>query len=177
MFPILETERLILREITKDDAKGIFACFSNENVTRYYGQETIKNIEQAEKFVEFFSRNYNEKRGIRWGIERKGIKGIVGTIGFNSWFAKHKRAEVGYEIHPDQWRKGYAAEAISKVLSFGFDVMDLSRIGAVVFIDNEASKNLLTKIGFQKEGILKEYMYQNGVAHDTYVYSLLKKNK
>ncbi|MGM0890858.1 MAG: GNAT family N-acetyltransferase, partial [Bacillota bacterium] len=76
-----------------------------------------------------------------------------------------------------QWRKGYTSEAISKVLSYGFDVMDLTRIGAVVFIDNEASNNLLTKIGFQKEGVLKKYMHQNGEAHDTYVYSLLESNK
>ncbi|MFD4816021.1 GNAT family N-acetyltransferase [Peribacillus butanolivorans] len=177
MFPILETERLILREITKEDAEGIFACFSNENVTRYYGQETLESIEEAEKFVDFFSNNYNEKRGIRWGIEKKETKGIIGTIGFNAWLPKHKRAEIGYEIHPEQWGKGFASEAVSRVLTYGFDVMNLTRIGAVVFLNNEASNKLLTNIGFQKEGVLKKYMYQNGVAHDTYVYSLLKNNK
>ena len=177
MFPILETERLILREITKEDAEGIFACFSNENVTRYYGQETLESIEEAEKFVDFFSNNYNEKRGIRWGIEKKETKGIIGTIGFNAWLPKHKRAEIGYEIHPEQWGKGYASEAVSRVLTYGFDVMNLTRIGAVVFLNNEASNKLLTNIGFQKEGVLKKYMYQNGVAHDTYVYSLLRNNK
>ncbi|MBK5445138.1 MULTISPECIES: GNAT family N-acetyltransferase [Peribacillus] len=177
MFPILETERLILREITKEDAEGIFACFSNENVTRYYGQETLESIEEAEKFVDFFSNNYNEKRGIRWGIEKKETKGIIGTIGFNAWLPKHKRAEIGYEIHPEQWGKGYASEAVSRVLTYGFDVMNLTRIGAVVFLNNEASNKLLTNIGFQKEGVLKKYMYQNGIAHDTYVYSLLKNNK
>ncbi|KRF62627.1 acetyltransferase [Bacillus sp. Soil768D1] len=177
MFPILETERLILREITKEDAEGIFACFSNENVTRYYGQETLENIEEAEKFVDFFSNNYNEKRGIRWGIEKRETKGIIGTIGFNAWLPKHKRAEIGYEIHPEQWGKGYASEAVSRVLTYGFDVMNLTRIGAVVFLNNEASNKLLTNIGFQKEGVLKKYMYQNGVAHDTYVYSLLRNNK
>jgi [ribosomal protein S5]-alanine N-acetyltransferase len=177
MFPLLETERLILREITKEDTKGIFACFSNDDVTRYYGQETLQNIEQAEKFVEFFSKSYTEKRGIRWGIERKEIKGIIGTIGFNVWSPKHKRAEIGYEIHPEHWRKGYTLEAISKTLSYGFDVLGLTRIGAVVFIENEASNKLLTKIGFQKEGILRAYMYQNGKAYDTYVYSILKNDE
>ena len=174
MFPVLETERLKLREITKDDAVGIFACFSNDDVTRYYGQETLQNIEQAEKFVEFFSKNYNEKRGIRWGIETRETREFIGTIGFNAWSPNHRRAEIGYEIHPDQWRKGYTSEALSKVLTFGFDVMDLTRIGAIVFIDNEASNNLLTKIGFQKEGVLRDYMYQNDIAHDTNIYSLLK---
>ncbi|GGB47962.1 putative N-acetyltransferase YoaA [Lentibacillus populi] len=175
MFPILETDRLILREISKDDAEGIFACFSNENVTKYYGQETLKSIEQAEAFVDFFANSYKEKKGIRWGIERKGKQGIIGTIGFNAWSPKHKRAEIGYEIHPEYWRKGYTSEAVLKVLQYGFDDLGLTRIGAVVFKDNEASTNLLYKVGFQKEGILRDYMYQNGKAYDTYVYALLKK--
>lgn len=177
MFPVLETERLNLREITKEDAEGIFACFSNEAVTRYYGEETLQKIEQAEKFVDFFSKNYKAKRGIRWGIEIKGTKGIIGTIGFNAWSPKHKRAEIGYEIHPDFWRRGYISEALSKVLSFGFEEWDLKRIGAVVFMENEASSILLTKLGFKKEGVLRDYMYQNGTSHDTYVYSLLKNEK
>ncbi|OIK05395.1 GNAT family N-acetyltransferase [Bacillus sp. MUM 116] len=175
MFPTLETDRLVLRELTNEDAEGIFACFSNDDVTRFYGLETLKSIEEAEKFVDFFSKNYSEKRGIRWGIERKGTKGIIGTIGFNAWSPKHKRAEIGYEIHPEQWRKGYTSEAVSKVLSYGYDVMGLTRIGAVVFIENEASNKLLEKVGFQKEGILRDYMYQDGKAYDTYVYSLLRK--
>ena len=174
MFPVLETERLRLREITQEDAEGIFACFSNEAVTRYYGEETLQHIEQAEKFVDFFAKSFEAKRGIRWGIEIKGTKGIIGTIGFNAWTQKHRKAEIGYEIHPDHWRNGYTEEALTKVLPYGFDVMGLSRIGAVVFIENEASNNLLIKLRFKKEGVLRENIYQNGISHDTYVYSILK---
>ncbi|KAA6451816.1 GNAT family N-acetyltransferase [Bacillus swezeyi] len=173
MFPNLETERLILREITHDDAEGIFACFSNDNITRFYGQDSLETIDQARGFVDFFAKNFEEKKGMRWGIERKGEKGLIGTIGFNAWSPKHKRAEIGYEIHPDHWRKGYMSEAVSKILSYGSETLGLTRIGAVVFIENAASNNLLTKMGFQKEGILKKYMYQNGKAYDTYVYSFL----
>ncbi|MFC0015069.1 MULTISPECIES: GNAT family N-acetyltransferase [Allobacillus] len=174
MFPTLETERLILRELTDKDAENIFACFSNEDVTRFYGQETLKNVEEAVKIVDIFSKNYREQRGIRWGIERKDTQGIIGTIGFNAWLPKHKRAEIGYEIHPQQWRKGYTSEAVSQVISYGFDVMGLARIGAVVFIENEASNKLLGKAGFQQEGVLRNYMYQGGKPYDTYVYSLLR---
>lgn len=173
MFPILETERLLLREIVYEDAQGIFDCFSNYDVTRYYGQDTLTSIEQANQFVEFFAKNYKEKRGIRWGIEINDQEGIIGTIGFNAWSPKHKRAEIGYELHPQHWRKGYAKEAVSKVLSYGFNELDLIRIGAVVFIENESSNELLTKLGFEKEGILRNYMYQNGHPYDTNVYSLL----
>lgn len=176
MFPTLETERLCLREISKDDAEALFTCFSNENVTRYYGQETLQNLAQAAAFVDFFAENFKEKRGIRWGIEIKGNRGIIGTIGFNAWSPKHKRAEIGYEIHPTQWRKGFTSEAVYKVIQYGFDELGLTRIGAVVFVHNEASNNLLSKVGFQQEGVLRDYMYQNGTAHDTYVYSILKDN-
>ncbi|MGE7093017.1 GNAT family N-acetyltransferase [Lysinibacillus sp. NPDC048646] len=175
MFPTLETDRLLLREIKEEDAQGIFNCFSNNDVTRFYGQDTLESVEQAVKIVEFFSKIYTEKRGIRWGIEIKGNSGIIGTIGFNAWLPKHKRAEIGYEIHPDYWRNGFTTEAVTSVLSYGFEALDLTRIGAVVFIENEASNKLLTKLGFQQEGILRDYMYQNGKAHDTFVYSMLKR--
>ncbi|MGE7917139.1 GNAT family N-acetyltransferase [Lysinibacillus xylanilyticus] len=176
MFPNLETERLILRELTQDDAESIFKCFSNEEVTCYYGQEPFREIQQAENLVKLFSKNFAEKRGIRWGIERKGTNDIIGTIGFNAWSPIYKREEIGYEIHPDYWRKGYTFEAVTEIVSYGFEQMGLTRIGAVVFIENEASSKLLTKIGFQKEGILRDYMYQNGQAHDTFVYSFLQRD-
>lgn len=174
MFPILETERLQLREIVKEDAHSIFHCFSNHDVTRYYGQDTLTNIEQAEPFIAFFAKSYKENRGIRWGIEIKGKKEMIGTIGFNVLSLKHKRAEIGYELHPDYWGNGYATEAISKVIAYGFSELGLTRIGAIVFIENNKSNQLLTKLGFEKEGILKNYMYQNGVAYDTNIYSLIK---
>ncbi|MCR6109628.1 GNAT family N-acetyltransferase [Bacillus sp. A301a_S52] len=173
MFPNLETERLILREITHNDAESIFSFFSNDNVTRFYGQDLLETIDQASDFVDFFAKNFEEKKGIRWGIERKGEKELIGTIGFNAWSPKHKRAEIGYEIHPDYWRNGYMFEAVSRIISYGSETLGLTRIGAVVFIENAASNNLLTKIGFQQEGILKNYMYQNGMVYDTYIYSFL----
>lgn len=174
MFPIIETDRLILREITNDDAEGIFSIFSNELVTRYYGQNPLNKKEQAIALVDHFSKIYREKRGIRWGIERKGSEGIIGTIGFNNWSPNYKRAEIGYELHPDFWRKGYANEAIQGVLSYGFHHLDLNRIGAVVITANEASSSLLLKLGFQKEGILQQYIVQNGIAYDTFIYAILK---
>ncbi|MEC0255865.1 GNAT family N-acetyltransferase [Paenibacillus lautus] len=176
MFPILETKRLKLREIQHQDAGAIYSCFSNDEVTRYYGQDTLTTPEQAIHMVELFATNYAEKRGIRWGIERKDTQGLIGTIGYNVWSPRHKRAEIGYEIHPEFWGQGYAIEAASAVIAYGFQVLGLTRIGAVVFLENQASHALLTKLGFEAEGILRQYIYQNGVAHDTRVYSILKTN-
>ncbi|MGG0276628.1 GNAT family N-acetyltransferase [Bacillus rhizoplanae] len=173
MFPILETERLILRELIEDDAQGILNCFSNEDVLRYYGQNPLTDLEQVKNIIRNFSNNYKEKRGIKWGVEIKEIEGIIGTIGFHDWSSEHKRAEIAYALLPEHWGKGYATEAALKVISYGFNELDLTRIGAVVFTENKASNVLLTKLGFQNEGVLRNYMYQNNVSYDTNVYSLL----
>ncbi|QQZ09894.1 GNAT family N-acetyltransferase [Heyndrickxia vini] len=174
MFPVLETERLLLREIINVDAGDIFSCFSNEQVTRYYGQESFVKVDQAEQLIQLFAKNYKEKRGLRWGMERKGTKGLIGTIGLNAWSPTHKRAEIGYELHPDFWRKGYAKEAIAEIVTYGLEELGLMRIGAVVFLENTASNELLLKMGFQHEGVLKNYIHQNGQSYDTNVYGLCK---
>jgi len=174
MFPILDTERLVLRELTEHDAQEVLNCFSNPDVLRHYGQNPLTNLEQVKQIIKNFSKNYDEKRGIKWGIALKDQENIIGTIGFQEWSTEHKRAEISYALFPESWGKGYAKEAVDRVVSFGFQEMDLMRIGAIVFTENEASNKLLTRLGFEKEGILKNYMHQNGVPYDTNIFSLTK---
>lgn len=121
----------------------------------------------------FSLKTLKRKKEFDGELKEKAERGLIGTIGLNAWSPKHKRAEIGYKIHPNHWRKGYMSEALSKILSYASETLGLTRIGAVVFTENTASNNLLTKMGFQKEGILKRYMYQNGKVYDTYVYSFL----
>ncbi|RYI29599.1 N-acetyltransferase [Bacillus infantis] len=177
MFKELETERLRLREIVMEDAASLFEYFSRSDIERHYGQDAFQRVEQAEEMIRSFQKNFNDKRGVRWAIEIKGTDRLIGTIGFNSWLPKHHRAEIGYELHPGYWGKGYALEAAEKAIAYGFEEMDLSRIGAVVFLENHASNKLLCKLGFEKEGLLRGYMYQDGKANDTYLYSLLKEKR
>ncbi|MFP5115217.1 GNAT family N-acetyltransferase [Bacillaceae bacterium C204] len=174
MFPILETERLVLRELMEYDALDILNCFSNADVLRYYGQNPLTSIVQVKQLVRNFSKNYDEKRGIKWGIEKKGTAGIIGTIGFQEWSPEHKRAEISYALFPEHWGNGFATEAVTKLISYGFKELGLMRIGAVVFVKNKASNKLLTKLGFIKEGVLRNYLYQNDVPFDANIYSLLK---
>lgn len=172
-FPVLETERLILREILESDAQEILNCFSNEDVLRYYGQNALTDIKQVKRIVKNFARDYNEQTAIKWGVELKGTNSLIGTIGFHNLSFEHKRTDIAYALFPSKWRNGYAIEAVSKVISYGFENLDLTRIGAVVFTENEASIALLTKLRFEKEGVLKNYMYQNGIPYDANVYSLM----
>ncbi|MEI5908986.1 GNAT family protein [Bacillus spongiae] len=176
MFPKIETERLILRELIENDAQDILNCFSNEDVLRHYGQKPLANLEQVKNIIKNFTINYKEKRGIKWGIEINGTKGVIGTIGFHDWSSEHKRADIAYALLPEHWGNGYATEAIMNVISYGFNELKLTRIGAVVFTENKQSNKLLAKLGFEKEGVLRNYMYQNNIPYDTNVYSLLSAN-
>jgi ribosomal-protein-alanine N-acetyltransferase len=176
MFPILETERLILRELVEDDARDILNCFSNAEVLRYYGQKPLTSLDQVKQIIRNFSTNYDEKRGIKWGIEQKEIGSLIGTIGFQEWSIEHNRAEISYALFPEKWGNGFAREAVKKIISYGFEDLGLERIGAVVFVENKASNHLLTRLGFIKEGVLRKYMYQNDIPFNTNIYSLLKEN-
>ncbi|AFU13618.1 Acetyltransferase, GNAT [Bacillus thuringiensis MC28] len=173
-FPKLETERLLLRELTLLDAEMMFQYFSKESVIRYFGMDSFENIEQAKTTIQTFKNRYEEGNVFRWGIEKKGTDQLIGTCGFHLINNHHKRAEIGYELDDIYWGKGYASEALQAILTYGFEKLQLIRIAAVVYVENKASQKLLKKAGFQEEGLLRKHMIQNGVAHDTILFSLLK---
>ncbi|MDF2787095.1 MAG: acetyltransferase [Neobacillus sp.] len=175
LFPTLETKRLKLIEITPIYAESIFKILSLEEVTRYYGTDTFTSIEEAKKLIDMFQKNFYEKRSMRWGIVLKKNNKFIGTLGLNGLQLKNKKAEIGYEIHPSYWRKGYTSEAINEVLRYSYLELELNRIGAVVYLENEASSNLLEKLGFKKEGVLRDYLFQNNSYHTTSMFSLLKR--
>jgi [ribosomal protein S5]-alanine N-acetyltransferase len=173
-FPILETKRLKLIEITHQHVEYLYEILSLEEVTRYYGTNPFTLPAEASRLIDMFHKNLLDKRGIRWGIKLKENQKIIGTVGLNGLQLKNKRAEIGYELHPAYWRMGYGEEAIKEVIRFSFNQLDLFRIGAVVYPENEASIKLLLKLCFTKEGLLRGYIQQNEQFHDTYVLSLLK---
>lgn len=172
-FPELTTERLQLVEVKVEHAPALFKNFSNPTLLQYYGSEPMTEVGQAEKLVHHFNSSYEAKRGIRWAILLKDEQHFVGTIGLNLLSMGMKRAEIGYEIHPDYWRSGITSEALQAVLTYSFKELGLHRMGAVTFLENSASIGLLEKFGFQKEGILRSYLRQGGKSYDAQLFSLL----
>lgn len=173
-FPVLETNRLKLVEIEEKHIDYVYAIFSNEAVTKYYGMPSFTKKEQAQNMISSFSKNFQEKRAMRWGIIQKETNEFVGTVGLNNLLLSSKRTEIGYDLLPEHWRKGIISEAVEAVIHYCFGELNLHRIGAVTFPENEASYTLLLKLGFQKEGLLREYIYQNDKSNDVFVFSLIK---
>lgn len=173
-FPILNTKRLKLVEITHHHDDSLYEILSLEEVTKFYGTNRFTFQAEASRLIDIFHKNFMDKRGIRWGIILKENHRFIGTVGLNHLHLKNKRAEIGYELHPAYWRNGLTTEAIEAVLQFSFEKMELHRIGAVVYPENKASLNLLLKLGFTQEGLLRGYIDQNEQFHDTNVLSILR---
>ena len=174
-FPALQTERLKLRQLSMDDLDFVFQHFSDPRVAQYLMDEPpLADHDQARALIEFYqepeTKSYN-----RWAIVRKEDQQVVGTIGYHKWARAYCRAEVGYDLSPDCWGQGYMSEALREVIRHGFEGMGLHRIEALVYVGNDASVKLLKRMGFQQEGLLRDYFCLNGVFYDHYQFSLLRR--
>lgn len=173
-FPLLETTRLRLTNIEEKDAAEFFDIMSRNEVTAYYGMDPLVHQEEAVEIIRSFHAVFHANRGIRWAIRLKETDGFIGTIGLNNLNMKAKKAEIGYELHPDYWRRQLMQEAIHGVLKHAFAEFGLYRIGAVTFPENSSSNRLLEKLGFTLEGRLRGYLHQQHRSHDAFIFSLLR---
>ncbi|MCB8942908.1 MAG: GNAT family N-acetyltransferase [Ardenticatenaceae bacterium] len=173
-FPQLETERCVLREIQMADAEAVFACFNDDEVTRYYDQPTFTDVEQAEKLILHMRQGFRDRRSIRWGIARKEDNWLMGTCGYNGWNRAAHKTAVGYELAQPYWQQGIMTEVLTAVLAFGFQRMKLNRVEALVMPGNVGSEKVLAKLGFQREGLLRQYAYFKEQYYDLQMFALLK---
>jgi ribosomal-protein-alanine N-acetyltransferase len=137
-------------------------------------EEPLSDISQARDLIDFYTpgtgKNYN-----RWGMVLKVDGSLIGTCGYFRWNQQHQRAEIGYDLCPDVWGQGLMPEALQALIRYGFAEMNLNRIEAMTHIENLRSQHVLTKLGFQREGLLREYYCQEGIYNDQVQYSLLKR--
>ncbi|MRG87160.1 GNAT family N-acetyltransferase [Salinibacillus xinjiangensis] len=173
-FPTLETDRLALVRMTNHYLHSYYDIMSRDEVTKYYSMESLKSVEDAENIISSMKTTFESGRGIRWGIVLNDKDKFVGTIGLNHLNTYSKKAEVGFEIHPEFWNEGITSEAVSEVLRYSFEELGLFRMGAVTYPQNKTSIHVLKKFGFSKEGVLRGYIYQNQQSHDACVFSLLR---
>ncbi|WP_211176504.1 GNAT family N-acetyltransferase [Brasilonema sp. UFV-L1] len=172
-FPKLETERLLLRKETPEDAKAVFALFSDPAVTQFHDLDTFTDIEEALQLIKRRTKRFESGSGIRWGIVRKQDNILIGSCGF-TWNKQTHSAEVGYELASSFWRQGIMTEALRAILQFGFETIGLRFVIAGVMLDNIASKKLLENLGFQHKNILKQHGFWKGKYHDLEEFVLIR---
>lgn len=175
-FPVLHTERLVLRAIEQKDRADMFRIMSDTQVMRYFGSEPMVMPEEAEMRIEDIRKAFAERSGVRWAITWREGGDFLGTCGFWRLIPEHFRAEVGYELAPEWWGKGIMPEAIGAALNFAFTRMGLHSIEAQIDPANTASRRVLEKLGFVQEGYFHENYYDTNrrAFTDTAIFSLVK---
>ena len=172
--PILTTNRLTLRPLTMDDASDLFAVFSDPAVVRYWSAEPWTSIADAHEMIDQALACYRDGTDVRFGIELAATGALIGTAGLHHFFPKNRRCELGYALGSAHWGKGYATEALSAALDYGFHELRLNRVEADIDPRNVASGAVLERMGFRKEGYMPERWIVHGETADTVFYGLLR---
>jgi Acetyltransferases, including N-acetylases of ribosomal proteins len=170
-FPVLITDRLLLRKISLDDAEDMLLLRSNDEAIKYIHKPKLKSVDEAIELIKIM----NSPDRIQWGITLKNENKVIGAMGYHKIIKEHFRAEIGYMLHPDYWNTGIISEAIAKVIDHGFNEMKLHSIEAIINPENTISRKILQKFSFIKEAYFKENFFFEGKFYDSEVYSLLKK--
>jgi [ribosomal protein S5]-alanine N-acetyltransferase len=175
-FPELSTERLLLRRITMEDAPEIFFLRSDQTILQFLSKEPAANIKEAEDFITRINNDIDNNDAIMWAIVLKEYPSkAIGSICFWRMLKEHYRAEIGYVLDPEYWRKGIMKETILKTLDYGFSTLGLHSVEARINPHNNASASLLESTGFAREAYFKEDFFHRGKFEDTAVYSMLHK--
>jgi len=173
-FPTIETERLVLREITRKDADDLLVLRTDVDAMKFIDRPRPKSIDDIHQLVKKIRDGIRNNTAIGWGMTLKTSPKVIGTIGFHRIDLENYRAEIGYMMMPSLWGKGLMSEAIEKVIEYGFDVIKLHSIEANVNPSNNNSIKILKKFKFNKEAYFKENYYFNGKFLDSEIYSLVK---
>jgi len=176
IFPELESERLIYREINSEDVEAIFKIYSNPEVAKYDWFTPINTKDDALSIINCYKKEFENKEEITWGVARKNDNKIIGYCNLGSFNDDSIRSEIGYGFNREEWNKGYATETIKVLAKFGFEVMNFNRIEATVTLGNDASIKALKKASFVQEGIFRERTIMKGEFVDDVILAILKKD-
>ncbi|MFK8102307.1 MAG: GNAT family N-acetyltransferase [Saprospiraceae bacterium] len=153
MTKIIETERLILREIVATDVTDLFAMDRLPEVHKYLGNQPKLNLTAVEEDIKHIQRQYAENGIGRWAVIEKKSQQLIGWSGLKFYtqpMNQHTNFyELGYRFHPQAWGKGFATESARAWLDHGFEQMQLTTIFAMTEPAHQASQKVLTKVGFQ----------------------------
>jgi len=151
-FPNLTTERLLLRELSPDDAEEIFRLRTDDSVNELIDRAKALSVKDAEEFIRKILTVTANGDGLTWVITLTGETKLAGTVVYWNLEKEKQQAEIGYELLPEYRGKGIMAEALKKVIRFGFEELKFKTIMADVKAKNIKSIKLLEKLGFQLTG-------------------------
>jgi ribosomal-protein-alanine N-acetyltransferase len=171
-FPVITTRRLVLRNLTDGDAAQVFELYANPLVTRSGEMATLTNVCQAGKVIKVFQADWELDSGVRWAICGQDSLRLIGICGVG-WHRPNHSALLSYDLTQAFWNRGFMTEAAQAVVDYTFSQPGVNRITATTILDNPASARVLRHLGFQEEGILRQWAFWKGEFKDLRCFSLL----
>jgi RimJ/RimL family protein N-acetyltransferase len=169
----LQTERCLLRPLSHDDGPALLRLHSDPEAMRYWSCAPWQALEEAQAYLEKDRRQRAAGEFLRLAIERRREGDVIGTCDLFEFEPESRRAEIGYGLVRQAWHQGYAAEAVGRLLDYGFDELALNRVEADIDPRNTASARLLERLGFRFEGRLAERWIVAGEVSDSAIYGLI----
>lgn len=173
-LPIINAPRVSLRWINEQDVDAFYAIYSHPEVMRYWSFPALTERDQAAKLVREIHEGFQRQALLKWGIARRTDDLLIGSITLFNLDFTHRRAEIGYALGRGHWGKGYMQEALTAVIAYAFEELGFHRIEADVDPRNDASIRTVERLGFQREGYLRERWQVNGEIQDALFFGLLR---
>ena len=172
-FPVIETERLILKPLAIDDSDSLLKIFSDPEVMRYWNTAPWTTIQDAIDFINESNDSMGRQESLILGVYLKSTGEMAGKCMLFSYNHESKRAEIGFGLGRSCWGKGYINEAGEALIKYGFDSLGLRRVEAEIDPNNQSSARALEKLGFSREGLLRQRWEVNGIVSDSAMYGRL----
>lgn len=173
-FPTIEADRIALRWVTDEDVDALYRIFSNVEVMRYWATPPLADRDAAVDLLNEIQDGFREQSTLKWGVSKRTDGALIGTTTLFNLDFSNRRAEMGYALGREHWKQGYMQEALNALLAYAFETLNLRRIEADVDPRNAASIQTLERLGFQREGFLRERWEVNGEIQDALFYGLLR---
>lgn len=170
-FPELMSEHYLLRDIIHANPQQLFELYSHPEVVRYIDMHPIHSIHDAQFYISNANDMFNNHQKVVWAIYNKEQKNLLGIIRLYDINKEHHFADIGFELNRNYWGKGIISECLQTVLYFLFTQIQFKRIEAQTFVGNERSIKLLERLGFLREGRLRQNFLINGQYEDSYMYA------
>ena len=172
----IPTERLTLRFLTDSDTHALFEIFSHPEVMRFWSSPPLTDLAQVRQMLAGFYDDYCTRNALHLGLERQADHVLMGVCTFYHFHFESRRAELCYALGRPFWGSGYMHEALQAFIAYAFEMLDLNRLEADIDPRNRASAKTLERLGFQKEGLLRERWIVSSEVSDTCFYGLLRRN-
>lgn len=174
-FPTLNTDRLILRRITIEDAQDFFEIRSNKDLMAALDKEPFKSMDELLDFFNQIETGIRLNESIAWAVCIKGNNKMIGHVGFHRIDFVNHRAEIGYALLPQFHKNGLGSESLRAIIDVAFNQFHFHSLEANINPTNKPSIKLITKMGFIKEAHFRENYFFRNTFLDSAIYSLLKK--